>query len=330
MKVNIYYGGRGLIEDPTLYVIQKITEVLKEIRVEVTKYNLYEEKNNINTLPKTLKEADGVILAVAVEWMGIGGYMQQFLDACWLYGDKQKIGSIYMLPVIMATTFGEHAAEQTLIQAWEILGGIATNGLTAYVENHIEFETNPEFANIIEKKAENLYRIISQKQKVMPSSTNAMKHNIMNNSSIELTPQESEQLSLYVSDDSYVKKQKEDIEELSSIFREMLEDRPIETENYTSKFKDNFKPTDDFSAVIAIQISDLSKTLFLEINGKTLNCSYVSKKEADITATTTKTILDKLVSGQTTFQKAFMSGELTAKGNFGTLRMLDNIFKFHS
>lgn len=27
-KVNIYYGGRGLIEDPTIYVMDKITEVL--------------------------------------------------------------------------------------------------------------------------------------------------------------------------------------------------------------------------------------------------------------------------------------------------------------
>ena len=79
MKINIYYGGRGLIEDPTLYVISKLTEVLEEIRVQVTRYNLYEEKNTIAMLPKTLKEADGIILATTVEWMGIGGYMQQFL-----------------------------------------------------------------------------------------------------------------------------------------------------------------------------------------------------------------------------------------------------------
>ena len=44
MKVNIYYGGRGLIEDPTLYVINKIQDVLKEIRVNVGRYNLYEQK----------------------------------------------------------------------------------------------------------------------------------------------------------------------------------------------------------------------------------------------------------------------------------------------
>ena len=83
MRINIYYGGRGIIEDPTLFVINTITRVLEELRVEVNRYNLYEEKNIINTLPKTLKDADCVILAAHVEWMGIGGLMQQFLDACW-------------------------------------------------------------------------------------------------------------------------------------------------------------------------------------------------------------------------------------------------------
>ncbi len=38
-----------------------------------------------------MKDADGIILATTIEWLGIGGYMQQFLDACWLYGDKEKI-----------------------------------------------------------------------------------------------------------------------------------------------------------------------------------------------------------------------------------------------
>ena len=33
MKINIYYGGRGLLDDPTLYVLNKMEEVLKELRV---------------------------------------------------------------------------------------------------------------------------------------------------------------------------------------------------------------------------------------------------------------------------------------------------------
>ena len=74
MNINIYYGGRGLIDDPTLFVINKMQEILEELRVNVTRYNLYELKNTITTLPQTLKDADGIILATTVEWYGIGGY----------------------------------------------------------------------------------------------------------------------------------------------------------------------------------------------------------------------------------------------------------------
>ena len=124
MNVNIYYGGRGIIDDPTLFVINKMQEILEELRVKVTRYNLYESKNTISTLPQTLRDADGIILATTVEWFGIGGYMQQFLDACWLFGDKEKIADIYMCPVVMSTTYGEREAKHNLAMAWEILGGL--------------------------------------------------------------------------------------------------------------------------------------------------------------------------------------------------------------
>ena len=81
MKINIYYGGRGMIDDPTISVINRMTSVLEELRVNVERFNLYELKNNIMTLPQTLKEADAIILAATVEWFGIGGYMHSFLDA---------------------------------------------------------------------------------------------------------------------------------------------------------------------------------------------------------------------------------------------------------
>lgn len=58
MNINIYYGGRGIIDDPTIYVINKMQEVLEELRVHVERYNLYDGKTNITTLPQTLKEAE--------------------------------------------------------------------------------------------------------------------------------------------------------------------------------------------------------------------------------------------------------------------------------
>ena len=331
MKVNIYYGGRGLIEDPTLYVISKLTSVLEELRVQVTRYNLYEEKNAISMLPKTLKETDGVILAAAVEWFGIGGLLQQFLDSCWLYGDKEKISKLYMIPVAIASTYGERDAELYLIKAWETLGGLPVGGLCAYVEDHVEFETNKDYSLIIEKKAEAFYRKIHQKTKTLPTSNTAIKQNVLRSSSITLTPQESEQLSVYVSDDTYVKKQKEDIEELTQLFKEML-DSGAEREGsqeFIKNLKDNFHPIDDFIASYFIQISDTKKNLVVEINNKHLKCYYGEKTDADVVAKTTHSVINRLVLGKITFQGAFMSGELTAKGNFKTLRTFDQVFQFN-
>ena len=54
MKVNIYYGGRGVVDDPTIFVVNKIQEVLDELNVNVERYNLYEMKNQITTLSQTV------------------------------------------------------------------------------------------------------------------------------------------------------------------------------------------------------------------------------------------------------------------------------------
>lgn len=330
MKINIYYGGRGLLEDPALYVMGKLTEVLEELRVDINRYNLYEEKNAIATLPSTLKDADGVILVVSLEWFGIGGYMQQFLDMCWLYGDKEKIKNIYMLPVVMATTYGERDAELNLIKAWETLGGIPMNGLAAYVENHTDFETSAVYRGIIEKKAEDLYRAINQTMPILPNSNVAVKENISKTKSIDLTPQESEQLSRFVSDDTYVKKQKQDIEELSAMFKSMLGTvEPQEKEGeFIREFRTNFYPKEDFSAKYVIMIPDRESTLSIEVSPKGIKCWYSEDTDADVVMKAETKILKAIISGKNTFQRAFMAGEITAKGNFKTLRTLDEIFRF--
>ena len=119
MNIVIYYGGRGIIDDPTLTVLTRLQKVLEELRVNVTRYNIYEHKNSIPTLPQTLNDADGIILATTVEWHGIGGYMTQFLDACWQFGNKEKIAGIYMMPVVMSRTYGEREAKLDLDVAWD-------------------------------------------------------------------------------------------------------------------------------------------------------------------------------------------------------------------
>lgn len=329
MKVNIYYGGRGLLDDPTLYVIGKMEEVLKELRVSVERYNIYEHKNSISTLPQTLKDADGIILATTVEWLGIGGYMQQFLDSCWLYGDKEKIKTTYMQPIVMSTTYGEREGELTLSNAWEILGGLPCSGMCGYVDDLVSFEMNHDYSLIIEKKAENLYRTISQKQKSLPTSNQAVTRTILRTQQMDLTPQESEQLSQYVADDSYVKKQKEDIEELASMFKDKLSVQQNDTQTeYITELESHFVPQGDFTANYLFMIEEKKKPLVVEVAGEELNCYYGQQENVDVYAKLTGEVMNNILAGRMTFQRAFVTGEMTVKGNFKTLRTLDQIFIF--
>jgi len=229
MKVNIYYGGRGLMDDPTLYVINKMQEVLEELNVKVERFMLKELRGSITTLPQTLKDADGIILATTVEWYGIGCYMQEFLDSCWLYGDKEKIAGIYMCPIVMSTTYGEREGKLNLLTAWEILGGQPCSGICGYIPDTSELEISDEYTSLIERKAENVYRTIKQKVVSFPASNQAVKQKVLVSKSMKLTPQESEQLSEYAADDSYVQQQKEDLQELASMFRGMMNQENTES-----------------------------------------------------------------------------------------------------
>ncbi len=329
MNIHIYYGGRGLIDDPTGYVINKMQAVLEELRVNVTRYNLYELKNTIPTLPQTLKDADGIILATTVEWFGIGGYMQQFLDACWLYGDKERIAKIYMCPIVMSTTYGEREAKLSLANAWEILGGRPCSGICGYIENTVAMEMNENYAHIIEKKAENMYRTINQHTASFPASNQAVRQKVAVSQTIDLSPQETEQLSQYVADDVYVQRQKEDIQELASFFRDRLSQEGSDSEEeYVSEFKRIYKPMAGFHATCVVNIAEKKSGLVMDIKGPNMDCSYGSCEQPDMVMNTNRATMEEIVNGRMTFLRAFMSGAMTTKGDMKILRMLDQVFAF--
>lgn len=328
MKINIYYGGRGLIGDPTLYVLNKIQEVLRELNVMVERYDLYEFKNNIVTLPQTLKDTDGVILATTVEWYGIGGYMQQLLDACWLYGDKEKISNMYMCPIAMSTTYGERDAMMSLTEAWEILGGRPVTGICGYFAEVSDLEQNAEYARVIEKRTEDMYRSINQKTRAFPNSNHAVKQKISFTQSLNLTPQEAEQLSELASDDLYVQKQKEDIQELASMFKDLLNVKDPEDDTLLQKFEDNFHPQPGFSAVYKFNIAESKKPLIVKVDHTNMECYYGECDKFDVEMQVSTNVINEIVEGRMTFQRAFMSGDMKMKGDFKTLRTLDTLYNF--
>lgn len=316
------------MDDPTLFVLNKMQEVLDELHVTVETYHLHEMKNSITTLPQTLKTADGIILATTVEWYGIGGFMQQFLDACWLYGDKEKISQLYMCPIAMSTTYGEREAKLNLITAWEILGGRPSSGMCGYISDISILEDNEEYQRMIEKKAENLYRTINQKMACFPASNQAVKQKISITQNIDLTPQESEQLSQYASDDSYVQRQKADIQELTSLFRDMMGGEKEDETEFVQELRMRFTPQPGFAAVYKISFEEKKNPLLIEVDGANLNCFYGDTARADVEIQMSLDSMREIVAGETTFQRSFMAGDMRMKGDFKILRTMDQIFMF--
>ena len=327
MKINIYYGGRGIVDDPTIFALEKMENVLRELNVEPVRYNLHEYKNNITTLGNTLKEASAVVLATTLEWYGIGGYMQQFLDVCWMYGDKEAIKGLYMFPLVMSTTYGEREARNTLMTAWELLGGIPLDGLCAYVDDHLEFELNKNYIAIIENATENLYRAVSKKLVTLPTSNGVIKNKVIKEA-MSLTPKETEQLSKYVADENYVQTQKKDIEELSNMFKDILaaSDNGGD-EYYTSAFEKHFNRS-DMPLVISVNITNKNKNISVRVTGDSCKATMESASDADVSIKLDQNTFDDVINGRKSFQRGFMSGEITYKGDLAKLRKLDNIFEF--
>lgn len=328
MNITIYYGGRGIIDDPTLTVISKLQEVFEELRVRVTRYNLYEYKNSIPALSQTLKDADGIVLATTVEWYGIGGYMQQFLDACWQFGDKSQIANIYMMPVVMSRTYGEREAKMDLSVAWEILGGKPCSGICGYIENTIELEMNAAYIDIIARKAEGLYRAVNQKYASFPASNSAVKQKVALPHVVTLSPQESAQLSEYVSDDHYVQTQKEDIQELTSLFKGKLGEKADTQNEYIAEIEKAFKPKAGVVGSFSINIEEKKQDLVIKLTGTSISCYYGELEKPDVEMELKRQTMEEILSGRMTFQRAFMTGAMKEKGDFRILCGLDEVLHF--
>ena len=83
---------------------------------------------------------------------------------------------------------------------------------------------------------------MNQHTTALPVSVMAVRKATYKTRNTTLTQQETEQLSQYASDDAYVQKQKEDISELASMFRDMMGVGPENDDTlYISDFEDAFK-----------------------------------------------------------------------------------------
>ena len=108
----------------------------------------------------------------------------------------------------------------------------------------------------------------------------------------------------------------------------MQKSAPDEAFAYVIDFESHFSGKSDVEANYLIIIEGKKKPLCVQVHNGELVCHYGQQEHTDVYVKLTPEVLESIISGRMTFQRAFMTGEMSAKGNFKTLRQLDELFTF--
>ena len=98
--------------------------------------------------------------------------------------------------------------------------------------------------------------------------------------------------------------------------------------DFQDRFRQNFHSEIQVSAVYTINITDQERILRIAVDSGKLDVSYTSDESADVIIRLSSGVLNRITMGEMNFQRTFMSGDMKFKGDFKTLRALDQIFHF--
>lgn len=348
--ITIVYGGEGFADDPVLIGIERIVKVLNELEVGVRRIDLYKGNIDMAKVFGFISESKGILLALNVEWYGIGQRMQKFLDDCYFHGEPYYFQQKPLLGLCFSRHGFEREAYQHLLKSWEILGGAEGISVLATIPSAAQLETNFDWLFGIDKKTESYFRIIQQEKGWLPLSKITGSITIETPiSSVELGNYETGKvLSSFASTtganrltskikggliddyDTFVEKQQQDIKEISSLIKRKLSTKVVsEDQSLPKLLKDAYRNSSELKSTIQIIFEDLSKeNTVIELNNQHIRAYYGQRQDVDVTIIGPKDILNRVFSGKLTMQRAFMTGEVKAKGEFTLLYKFEEYFKF--
>lgn len=337
--ITMIYGGEGYVDDPVLVALERISHVLTELGVTMHRIELYKSKASMETILEYMSKSIGVVLAINVEWYGIGYRMQEFLDQCFYRGEKAVFANTPLFGMVISRKAYEFEAYTHLLKSWEYLGGVEGINLLASIESAAALETNFEWLFGIDKKAEAFFRLIQQKKGLLPRSGKIEK--VFVEIPVADTRIEQQNLSETIGEekrrpdkgiienyDSYIEKQQEDIHQLGSLFKQKLSAETIKGEKpWPERFKESYINKADISAKIQIVVEDDPReNTVLELNNQSIRAYYGQIGESNVVIMGKKSNLRRIMDGKLTMQRAFMTGEIKAKGDFTLLYKFEGLF----
>lgn len=340
--VTLVYGGEGFIDDPSLIVLERITKVLTELEVGIHKIDLSKGKASMDVAFEYIRESKGVVLCTCVEWYGMGYRMQQFLDDCFYHGETAYFMNIPLMGVSIGRQGFEKEAYLHILKSWQCLGGREGLSIEGVIPTAAALETNFDWLYYIDKKAENYYRIMQQDKPGLPTSGTLKKVEVKVPvaETVGIKPSYDEQKKpkgpelndkVIIEDyGTFVEKQQKDIASISSIFKKKLSAQTNEGQReFPQIFMDAYKGADGVNALVQIVFDDTPReNTVLELNNKHIRSYFGLKSNVDLSISATKEVLQKIVDGKLSMQRAFMTGEVKAKGDFSLIYKFEEYFQF--
>lgn len=341
MKILIIYGGNGLADDLSLAAVSRVHTVLNELEVSVKQFNLNYNDITQNFLDE-LQSADGVVLATTVDWIGIGGRMQTFLDGCYFSGRREVFSGKYLMSVVLTKSSGDRDATNYLIKSWDMLGGVEGVNVCGKIDKFVELETNQQIISIIDRKTEDFYRVLNQKRDVLPTGTGYPMNAPLqtpNEGTISIINEVVGDYSNFnnqldpIEEDPFIAKQRQDIEELADFFKQKLSTDDISPgtnggNKYINILQQAFTCNTSFNCTYNIILTDKNnQDITLKIENGKMTGFIGNDPTAEVIINIDSNTFDRIISGKLTAQRGFLTGQLKAKGNFTLLYEFDNLFK---
>ena len=108
----------------------------------------------------------------------------------------------------------------------------------------------------------------------------------------------------------------------------MSEDAGSE-EEYITEIKRAFKPVPEVSGTFVVSIEEKKNDLIIAVSGPRIDVRYDKTEAFDVKMKMKRDVMEDIVSGRMSFQRAFMSGAMASmKGDFALLGSLDKVLPF--
>ena len=75
-------------------------------------------------------------------------------------------------------------------------------------------------------------------------------------------------------------------------------------------------------------IRNFKKDLIIKVANAKLDIYYGTNEYSDVKLELNPEVLEQVVKGENSFQRTFMTGKMSSKGDFNMMKALDNIFPF--